>query len=90
MLYAFITAMLTAVSCTNDIPANVTGDTSEIHRKTHQKTHQKAHPAVARVICLVILVKFPLPPVLPLKRVLHNWEVMEAAVLKKEIRCLFV
>lgn len=28
MLYAFITAMLTAVSCTNDIPANVTGDTS--------------------------------------------------------------
>lgn len=29
MLYAFITAMLTAVSCTNDIPANVTGDTSE-------------------------------------------------------------
>ena len=29
VLYAFITAMLTAVSCTNDIPANVTGDTSE-------------------------------------------------------------
>lgn len=29
MLYAFITAMLTAVSCTNDIPANVIGDTSE-------------------------------------------------------------
>lgn len=28
VLYAFITAMLTAVSCTNDIPANVTGDTS--------------------------------------------------------------
>lgn len=27
VLYAFITAMLTAVSCTNDIPANVTGDT---------------------------------------------------------------
>lgn len=29
VLYAFITAMLTSVSCTNDIPANVTGDTSE-------------------------------------------------------------
>lgn len=28
VLYAFITAMLTAVSCTNDIPANVNGDTS--------------------------------------------------------------
>lgn len=28
VLYAFITAMLTVVSCTNDIPANVTGDTS--------------------------------------------------------------
>lgn len=28
VLYAFIAAMLTAVSCTNDIPANVTGDTS--------------------------------------------------------------
>lgn len=28
VLYAFITAMLTAVSCTNDIPVNVTGDTS--------------------------------------------------------------
>ena len=28
VLYAFITTMLTAVSCTNDIPANVTGDTS--------------------------------------------------------------
>ena len=28
MLYAFIAAMLTAVSCTNDIPANVNGDTS--------------------------------------------------------------
>lgn len=28
VLYAFITAMLTAVSCTNNIPANVTGDTS--------------------------------------------------------------
>ena len=48
--------------------------------------HQKTHPAVARVTCLVILVKFPLLPVLPLKRVLHNWEVMEAAVLKKGIR----
>lgn len=78
MLYAFIAAMLTAVSCTNDIPANVNGDTQEIHQKTH--------PAVARVTCLVILVKFPLSPVLPLKRVLHNWEVMEAAVFRKEIR----
>lgn len=28
VLYAFIAAMLTAVSCTNDIPANVNGDTS--------------------------------------------------------------
>lgn len=55
VLYAFITAMLTAVSCTNDIPANVTGILQEIHRKTH--------PAVVRVICLVILVKYPLSPV---------------------------
>ena len=51
-----------------------------------QEIHQKTHPAVARVTCLVILVKFPLLPVLPLKRVLHNWEVMEAAVFRKEIR----
>ena len=28
VLYAFITAMLTAVSCTNDIPVNVNGDSS--------------------------------------------------------------
>ena len=30
VLYAFIAAMLTAVSCTNDIPANVNGDTLKI------------------------------------------------------------
>ena len=75
VLYAFITAMLTAVSCTNDIPANVTGDTSG---NTSEDTSGSGS-----VICLVILVKYPLSPVLPLKRVLHNWEVMEAAVEKR-------
>ena len=75
VLYVFMTAMLAAVSCTNDIPANVS-----------QGILQKIHPAAVRVTYLMILVKFPLLPMLLLRPVLHNWEVMEAAVLKKGIR----
>lgn len=78
VLYAFIAAMLTAVSCTNDIPANVNGDTSG---NTSEDTSGSGSGDLSG-----ILVKFPLSPVLPLKRVLHNWEVMEAAVFRKEIR----
>lgn len=78
VLYAFIAAMLTAVSCTNDIPTNVNGDTSG---NTSEDTSGSGSGDLSGNSGKISIVAS-----IASQRVLHNWEVMEAAVFRKEIR----